>query len=92
MLQGLVRYGGSGATAEDARAGCARALRCVPHGARLLWVHAYQSLLFNAACAARLRAPWPRDGAVAGDLVMPCLLYTSPSPRDRTRSRMPSSA
>ncbi len=22
----------------------------------------------------------------------PCLLYTSPSPRDRTRSRMPSSA
>ena len=25
-------------------------------------------------------------------IVMPCLLYTSPSPRDRTRSRMPSSA
>ena len=24
--------------------------------------------------------------------VDPCLLYTSPSPRDRTRSRMPSSA
>ncbi len=24
--------------------------------------------------------------------VVPCLLYTSPSPRDRTRSRMPSSA
>ena len=23
---------------------------------------------------------------------VPCLLYTSPSPRDRTRSRMPSSA
>ena len=29
------------------------------------------------------------DGAV---LVLNCLLYTSPSPRDRTRSRMPSSA
>ena len=27
--------------------------------------------------------------AVTGDA---CLLYTSPSPRDRTRSRMPSSA
>ena len=27
-----------------------------------------------------------------GQLVMFCLLYTSPSPRDRTRSRMPSSA
>ena len=25
-------------------------------------------------------------------LVLACLLYTSPSPRDRTRSRMPSSA
>ena len=25
-------------------------------------------------------------------LIEPCLLYTSPSPRDRTRSRMPSSA
>ena len=26
------------------------------------------------------------------DLLNSCLLYTSPSPRDRTRSRMPSSA
>ena len=26
------------------------------------------------------------------DLLTTCLLYTSPSPRDRTRSRMPSSA
>ena len=26
------------------------------------------------------------------DKLFPCLLYTSPSPRDRTRSRMPSSA
>ena len=26
------------------------------------------------------------------DMIHPCLLYTSPSPRDRTRSRMPSSA
>ena len=25
-------------------------------------------------------------------MLLPCLLYTSPSPRDRTRSRMPSSA
>ena len=29
---------------------------------------------------------------LAGSLGMYCLLYTSPSPRDRTRSRMPSSA
>ena len=26
------------------------------------------------------------------DVIERCLLYTSPSPRDRTRSRMPSSA
>ena len=37
----------------------------------------------------------PGDGIEAGrehDQVERCLLYTSPSPRDRTRSRMPSSA
>ena len=32
------------------------------------------------------------DTEVAAHLVKYCLLYTSPSPRDRTRSRMPSSA
>ena len=37
------------------------------------------------------------DGYIADANAMPassstCLLYTSPSPRDRTRSRMPSSA
>ena len=30
--------------------------------------------------------------AERGELMPACLLYTSPSPRDRTRSRMPSSA
>ena len=29
---------------------------------------------------------------VANTMFQDCLLYTSPSPRDRTRSRMPSSA
>ena len=31
-------------------------------------------------------------GLLMDNLAMGCLLYTSPSPRDRTRSRMPSSA
>ena len=31
-------------------------------------------------------------GVPSPDLIQYCLLYTSPSPRDRTRSRMPSSA
>ena len=41
--------------------------------------------------------PFENLDVVAGvevrtDLEWSCLLYTSPSPRDRTRSRMPSSA
>ena len=32
------------------------------------------------------------DAAGYSDQTYTCLLYTSPSPRDRTRSRMPSSA
>ena len=47
---------------------------------------------------------WSRSSMIIPDFVgqtiavyngrqfVPCLLYTSPSPRDRTRSRMPSSA
>ena len=31
-------------------------------------------------------------GTFGGGVYLTCLLYTSPSPRDRTRSRMPSSA
>ena len=33
-----------------------------------------------------------KTGQPLGLPCFPCLLYTSPSPRDRTRSRMPSSA
>ena len=33
-----------------------------------------------------------KSGDTTAVLVTICLLYTSPSPRDRTRSRMPSSA
>jgi len=35
-------------------------------------------------------APYPETAETVYDYL--CLLYTSPSPRDRTRSRMPSSA
>ena len=43
----------------------------------------------------RVVEDWCRFGLEQEDLVVrlkDCLLYTSPSPRDRTRSRMPSSA
>ena len=33
-----------------------------------------------------------KNGYLIGERYADCLLYTSPSPRDRTRSRMPSSA
>ena len=40
--------------------------------------------------------PWTEDGVFDAwnhlECVMACLLYTSPSPRDRQKSRMPSSA
>ena len=58
--------------------------------------------LISAMFTAMLMAFWAYDGwinlAYMGGEVkdpkknIPCLLYTSPSPRDRTRSRMPSSA
>ena len=34
----------------------------------------------------------PDKKAIVSEYGESCLLYTSPSPRDRTRSRMPSSA
>ena len=43
-----------------------------------------------AACPS-CGTPVSRDESEAA-VYCPCLLYTSPSPRDRTRSRMPSSA
>ena len=36
--------------------------------------------------------PSPADGALETSGSTPCLLYTSPSPRDKRQSRMPSSA
>ena len=43
----------------------------------------------GAVAAASALALWGTGGS---DIPFSCLLYTSPSPRDRTRSRMPSSA
>ena len=52
--------------------------------------------VISAALASSYRLYLGGGGAFAGFvgvwLAASCLLYTSPSPRDRTRSRMPSSA
>ena len=50
--------------------------------------------------AKKLRSAYPAGGdsaaqsknSAGGNSGKPCLLYTSPSPRDRQKSRMPSSA
>jgi len=47
----------------------------------------YAALLFNLLHSQRLDTSNIKAAALCS-----CLLYTSPSPRDRTRSRMPSSA
>ena len=55
----------------------------------------YQPTATNTAGTFRVDKGNKIMGAVSGKdytLVLTCLLYTSPSPRDRTRSRMPSSA
>ena len=53
------------------------------------WLVMGQVLAMNPASAVR----GPKHSTKVGKTpVLTCLLYTSPSPRDRTRSRMPSSA
>ena len=44
------------------------------------------------ALASSIRSEGGKAYTFNADLSISCLLYTSPSPRDRTRSRMPSSA
>ena len=45
-------------------------------------VHIFRPLAFTTASVVK----------IATEPLNPCLLYTSPSPRDRQKSRMPSSA
>ena len=66
------------------------------------YVKAHETALTIADCVTSLGASnvpmdaWGLDvvasGSQKGYMLPPCLLYTSTSPRDRTRSRMPSSA
>ena len=73
-----------------------------PHGVEALAATKSLRVLADALAAAGhavLRFDLPGTADSLGDETDParldawtCLLYTSPSPRDRTRSRMPSSA
>ena len=50
--------------------------------------------IFGDNTMAAFKNQLPQNISLEGDwrVALSCLLYTSPSPRDRTRSRMPSSA
>ena len=63
-------------------------LTCVTGKGVLNRAHAYKASVDKNTAAGREQD----DGVTAGLFMYPCLLYTSPSPRDRQKSRMPSSA
>ena len=52
----------------------------------------YEEILYLKAIAFKDELKSLQSANILAALVKICLLYTSPSPRDRTRSRMPSSA
>ena len=58
--------------------------------AKALKQEGYRIILVNSNPATIMTDPEMADATYIEPLT--CLLYTSPSPRDRTRSRMPSSA
>ena len=51
--------------------------------------HTLKELINDESQIKKMSVMAKEDPSTGGN---PCLLYTSPSPRDRTRSRMPSSA
>ena len=83
FLSGGIDPGGPGGGDFTTLAGVMK-LFDSPGGATLGWTHYLAFDLFTGMWIAR-------DADQKGFSRI-CLLYTSPSPRDRTRSRMPSSA
>ena len=85
--QGVAAFGGSwlAVTADGNQAGQASSSKS---GSRSQHVTAAP----NPQAPRPAREPAAPKAAPQPEAPKPCLLYTSPSPRDRTRSRMPSSA
>ena len=68
--------------------GYVAAIRCAQLGLKTAIIEKYSTLggtCLNVGCI-------PSKALLDSSHHYHCLLYTSPSPRDRTRSRMPSSA
>ena len=53
---------------------------------------AIEKIDFSNGCVAKVQAHTGGRGKVGGVQLCNCLLYTSPSPRDAHKSRIPSSA
>ena len=66
-------------------AGCEAALAGSKLGKKTLLVTMNMQTIAQMSCN-------PAMGGIAKGQIISCLLYTSPSPRDKHRSRMPSSA
>ena len=62
------------------------------HGKRIDWIKPYTKVKDVSYNKDNFSIKWYYDGTLNASSNCICLLYTSPSPRDRTRSRMPSSA
>ena len=71
----------------------ARANQVIPGGVNSP-VRSFRSVGGTPYFVSRAEGPyvWDSEGTRYIDYVMSCLLYTSPSPRDMRRARMPSSA
>ena len=88
-------------SAEKAKADGLEVLSVADASAKADWIMVLlpdetQKAVYDAEIAPHLSAgkvlSFAHGFNVRFELIKPCLLYTSPSPRDRTRSRMPSSA
>ena len=61
---------------------------------RLPWIQNYYAYAWGTASMRTntIAGIMTQTGGTAANSLLSCLLYTSPSPRDRQKSRMPSSA
>ena len=73
-------------------AGIAQIFALSGYGVKVLEPNADVRASIHSRTASNLEALGDDVSAVERIECLGCLLYTSPSPRDRTRSRMPSSA
>ena len=58
----------------------------------LIYIYLAYNYLTNLESCSCVEGKYAENVKTSEGFIMACLLYTSPSPRDRQKSRMPSSA